>query len=107
MNDYIFKYLSTSGNLIQIRLNAYDRALHTGMNLEDQTKFYDYFPELIELSKDRNFMQKFQLKSGELLMANNWRLLHGRTAFEGKRFLSGCYLSMDVFKSRTLSMHGY
>ena len=105
-NVFFFDYLN-SGNLNQIRLNAYDRAPHSDMNLEEQTKFYKYFPELIDLSKDSHFLLKFQLKSGEILLVNNWRLLHGRTAFEGNRLLSGCYLSMDVFKSRTLSMHGY
>ena len=35
---------------------------------------------------------------GDLMMMDNHRLLHGRTAFnpnEGKRFLQGCYLDFD------------
>ena len=35
---------------------------------------------------------------GDLMMMDNHRLLHGRTAFnpnEGRRFLQGCYLDFD------------
>ena len=88
----------------QIRLNTYDRAPHSNMDLDCQLMFYKYFPKLIDMSKDSKFMTKFPLKSGDVLMINNWRLLHGRTAFEGNRLLTGCYLSMDVFKSRSQSI---
>ena len=35
---------------------------------------------------------------GDLLMMDNYRLLHGRTAYnpnEGKRYLQGCYIDYD------------
>ena len=35
---------------------------------------------------------------GDLLMMDNYRLLHGRTEFnpnEGNRFLQGCYIDYD------------
>ena len=35
---------------------------------------------------------------GDLLMMDNYRLLHGRTTYdanEGKRFLQGCYIDYD------------
>jgi gamma-butyrobetaine dioxygenase len=41
---------------------------------------------------------RFLLKSGELLMMDNRRLLHGRTGFdpsEGLRHLQGCYIDID------------
>ena len=40
---------------------------------------------------------------GDLLMMDNYRLLHGRTAFdpnEGNRFLQGCYIDYDSSEGR-------
>lgn len=42
---------SFSGNLIQVRLKPDNRAPHANMSLEDQFKFYEYYPKLVELSK--------------------------------------------------------
>jgi gamma-butyrobetaine dioxygenase len=45
-----------------------------------------------------DFQIRFLLKSGELVMFDNCRLLHGRTGFdpaEGLRHLQGCYIDMD------------
>ena len=41
---------------------------------------------------------EFKLLPGDLLMMDNYRLLHGRTSFnanEGNRFLQGCYIDYD------------
>ena len=46
---------------------------------------------------------EFKLEKGDLLMMNNYRLLHGRTEFdanEGKRFLQGCYIEYDSTDSK-------
>lgn len=111
LHSWILHYLQLefslsflSGKLNQVRINAYDRAPHEKMTLEAQEKFYEYFPKLIEMSKSPEFKVTFQLNAGETLLVNNYRLLHGRTAFNGKRLLTGCYLSMDCFKSRYNSL---
>ncbi|HEX8754806.1 MAG TPA: TauD/TfdA family dioxygenase [Steroidobacteraceae bacterium] len=61
-----------------------------------------------ELFADPRFELRFPLKAGELMMFNNSRVLHGRTAYdpnEGHRHLQGCYIDLDGPKSlyRTLS----
>ena len=41
---------------------------------------------------------EFKLSPGDLLMMDNYRLLHGRTSYdanEGNRFLQGCYIDYD------------
>eukprot|EP01060_Flectonema_neradi_P026426 TRINITY_DN3539_c0_g1_i1.p1 TRINITY_DN3539_c0_g1~~TRINITY_DN3539_c0_g1_i1.p1 ORF type:complete len:379 (+),score=50.71 TRINITY_DN3539_c0_g1_i1:1270-2406(+) len=43
---------------------------------------------------------QFQLLPGTALIFDNWRLLHTRTGFTGKRTLVGCYLNMEDFHSR-------
>ena len=63
---------------------------------------------LSELFADTRFELRFPLRAGELMMFNNSRVLHGRTAYdpnEGRRHLQGCYIDLDGPKSlyRTLS----
>ncbi|MHB8814361.1 MAG: TauD/TfdA family dioxygenase [Steroidobacteraceae bacterium] len=62
---------------------------------------------LSELFADPRFELRFPLRAGELMMFNNSRVLHGRTAYdpnEGRRHLQGCYIDIDGPKSlyRTL-----
>jgi gamma-butyrobetaine dioxygenase len=62
---------------------------------------------LSELFADSRFELRFPLRAGELMMFNNSRVLHGRTAYdpnEGHRHLQGCYIDLDGPRSlyRTL-----
>ena len=62
---------------------------------------------LSELFADARFELRFPLRAGELMMFNNSRVLHGRTAYdpnEGHRHLQGCYIDLDGPRSlyRTL-----
>jgi gamma-butyrobetaine dioxygenase len=50
-----------------------------------------------------DFEIRFLLKTGDLVMFDNCRLLHGRTGFdpaEGLRHLQGCYIDIDGVRSR-------
>lgn len=40
-----------------------------------------------------------KLNPGCVLIIDNWRLLHGRTAYNGIRALTGCYVGHDEFMS--------
>ncbi|KHO01400.1 trimethyllysine dioxygenase [Metarhizium album ARSEF 1941] len=42
----------------------------------------------------------FQLEPGRVLIFDNWRILHGRSAFEGLRRICGGYINRDDFISR-------
>ena len=60
--------------------------------------FYAARRRINELSNDDEFQIRFPFKQGTLLMMDNYRLLHGRTAFNGKkghRHLQGCYTDHD------------
>jgi hypothetical protein len=37
---------------------------------------------------------------GEMVVFNNRRVLHGRTAYQGGRYLESCFLGLDEIKSR-------
>ena len=47
----------------------------------------------------RNRARRIGLEPGWVLIVNNWRVLHGRTAFSGERSVVGCYISRTDFLS--------
>ena len=60
--------------------------------------FYAGRKRLHELSRSPDYKISFPFRPGTLLMMDNYRLLHGRTAFDGKqgyRHLQGCYIDHD------------
>ena len=61
-------------------------------------KFYKARRLFSKLCASKKFELKFKLESGDIIMFDNYRTLHGRTSFdlkEGKRFLNGCYIDHD------------
>jgi len=77
---------------------------------EELQAFYAARRELDALLKAAEFEIRFRLGDGDLVMFDNRRLLHGRTAFdtrEGNRHLQGCYIDIDGPRSlyRVLSRH--
>ena len=69
--------------------------------LMDKEKLELYYAARKKISKLYNsdkYRIEFKLKPGDLLMMDNYRLLHGRTTYdanEGNRFLQGCYIDYD------------
>ena len=60
--------------------------------------FYAARRRMHKLSNAPEFMITFPFRPGTLLMMNNYRLFHGRTAFDGAlghRHLQGCYIDHD------------
>ena len=54
--------------------------------------------KISELYNSDKYKVEFKLESGDLLMMDNHRLLHGRTKYdvnEGDRYLQGCYIDFD------------
>ena len=69
--------------------------------LMDKGKLELYYAarnKISEMYNSEKFRIEFRLKAGDLLMMDNYRLLHGRTEYnanEGNRFLQGCYIDYD------------
>ena len=81
------------------------------LDSETLSLFYAGRRRLHEMSNSSDFQISFPFKPGTLLMMDNYRLLHGRTAFNGKqghRHLQGCYIDHDGPSSlyRMLSRDG-
>ena len=65
--------------------------------------FYLARKKLSEFCNSNKYKIEFKLLPGDLLMMDNYRLLHGRTAYdanEGERFLQGCYIDYDSTESK-------
>ena len=69
------------------------------LEIEKLKIFYQSRKLLSELYCSSEFELKFKLQPGDIMMFDNHRLLHGRTAYdanEGMRHLQGCYLEFDA-----------
>ncbi len=93
----IFK-LNSNKEIVQVSFNNYDRA---AFRLENDLmiKFYEAIKKFDLMANHHDFQWKYVLKPGELLIFNNWRILHGRKAFKGSRKMSGCYINKEDFDS--------
>ena len=91
--------LDPRGRPAQIRFSGrvdYARPLETG-RLDVFYRARRKFAELAESSRCR---RDFRLESGMLMMMDNTRLLHGRSAYRaaGRRHLQGCYMDADPLR---------
>ena len=103
-SDTIFKHDPFDPTkLVQFRYNVYDRAPHQ-MGLEDQRSLYRYLPQLAKEVQDESNGYWFKLKPGTVLLVDNWRVMHGRNGFTGKRIMSGCYALRDDYMSTAKSL---
>ncbi len=60
--------------------------------------YYSARNKISELYNSNKYRIEFKLLTGDLLMMDNHRLLHGRTSYDanqGERFLQGCYIDYD------------
>jgi trimethyllysine dioxygenase len=62
--------------------------------------FYDAIRSWNEVLARRESEYWEQLVPGKALIFDNWRVLHGRAAFDGSRTMCGAYVSRDDFMSR-------
>ena len=65
-------------------------------------QFYKARSLFIRLCNSKNFMIKFKLKPGDIIVMDNYRTLHGRTSYNmsiGERHLQGCYVDHDSVES--------
>ena len=94
--------LDSDGDLTAVRL--LDRAMPpVDCALEQVEPFYDALREFLALAYAGVGQIEFKLGAGEMLVFNNQRLMHGRTAFDpsaSKRHIRSCHVDLDEFYSR-------
>jgi trimethyllysine dioxygenase len=90
-----------TGQLEQIRWNNSDRStMDQWNNADDVPLFYDAIRKWNEILSRKDSELWTQLRPGRALIFDNWRVLHGRSAFSGHRRLCGGYINRDDYVSR-------
>ncbi|TGJ81964.1 hypothetical protein E0Z10_g6788 [Xylaria hypoxylon] len=82
----------------RVRWNESDRAV-TPLR-ENTMEWYEARGKFSEILKRKELVYQFQLEPGTVLIFDNWRVLHGRTAFTGTRKICGGYINRDDYFSR-------
>lgn len=91
--------LNARGELVQLTFNNYDRAPFL-LDPETEKRFYRAYSVLHDHVMDQDNWVKIPLRPGMVLIFDNWRNLHGRMGYVGKRVFYGCYISRAEFESR-------
>ena len=95
--------LSVRGEVIAVHYNSRSIA-PLNLAAHDAGRFYPAYRRLATLLRDPRFQLRTRLDAGMLVVFDNQRTLHGRTAFSSSRHprhLRGCYLSRDSVYSET------
>ncbi|KAF2433377.1 Trimethyllysine dioxygenase [Tothia fuscella] len=85
------------GHLLQVRWNTTDRA-RIDCTVDQLQSWYDAARKWTDILKRIEYWEP--LRPGRPLIFDNWRVLHGRSAFTGKRRMCGGYINRDDFISR-------
>ncbi|WWD21044.1 trimethyllysine dioxygenase [Kwoniella shandongensis] len=89
------------GQLSLVRWNNEDRGVvGRGWTPEEVKGWYQASRRFEELNRSEDAEYWVQLSPGTVLVIDNWRVMHGRSAFTGSRTMCGAYVGADDWKSR-------
>ncbi|MEO8266537.1 MAG: trimethyllysine dioxygenase [Ilumatobacteraceae bacterium] len=94
----VFRHDHT-GSLVQVSYNNSDRAPFL-LPPDEMTQLYTALRAFDHLANSESMQWSEVLRPGDALLFDNWRALHGRRAYTGKRRLCGAYLNHEDFESR-------
>ncbi|KAG9097282.1 hypothetical protein FRC07_010814, partial [Ceratobasidium sp. 392] len=97
-----FSILKTddTGRLIQVRYNNDDRSVLRHIDPVLVEDWYDALRSWNKCLTSANSEYWVKLSAGTAVIVDNHRVLHGRSAFTGKRRMCGAYIGADEWKSR-------
>ncbi|MDH5290078.1 MAG: TauD/TfdA family dioxygenase [Acidimicrobiia bacterium] len=87
------------GRLLQVSFNNYDRAPFL-LPPDEMERWYDAYIRLHAEVNDRRHWLTVGLEPGQVLVIDNWRILHGRMGYTGTRVFEGCYHNREDLDSR-------
>jgi trimethyllysine dioxygenase len=94
----VFRHDHT-GALTQVSFNNSDRAPFL-LPADEMIAFYDALRAFEQLANDSRLMWSDVLRPGNAMLFDNWRVLHGRRAYTGRRHLCGAYINHEDFESQ-------
>ncbi|WP_271274409.1 trimethyllysine dioxygenase [Aliamphritea hakodatensis] len=87
------------GELAQVTFNNYDRSPFI-LPEKQMAAFYEAYAEYSRHSMDQANWLKIPLRPGMALIFDNWRCMHGRMGYSGRRYFFGCYHDKADYESR-------
>jgi trimethyllysine dioxygenase len=90
--------LDDRGAIVQVTFNNYDRSPFV-LTPDEMRRWYEAYGALHTLISDRSSWWTRRLEPGDALIFDNWRCLHGRMAYSGKRVFNGAYLNHEDLES--------
>ncbi|KAL2760874.1 hypothetical protein ACRALDRAFT_1045986 [Sodiomyces alcalophilus JCM 7366] len=90
----------TTGKLARVRWNNDDRGVVPFTDEVSPAQWYAAAQKWDSIIRRPDVEYWMQLKPGQVLIFDNWRVMHGRSAFEGRRRMCGAYINRDDFISR-------
>ncbi|KAI0872880.1 trimethyllysine dioxygenase [Hypoxylon argillaceum] len=96
----VLEYDSKRNVKHRVRWNNDDRGILSVGNNASEMRWYEAARKWYEIITRKELEYWFQLEPGNVLIFNNWRVLHGRSAFTGIRRICGGYINRDDFISR-------
>jgi trimethyllysine dioxygenase len=100
----VFRHDHT-GELVQVSFNNADRAPFL-LPPDEMDRFYEALRAFEALANDHRLQWRRVNPPGEAMLFDNWRLLHGRTAYTGHRHLCGGYVNREDYESRLRVLRG-
>ncbi|KAG8935363.1 hypothetical protein FRC02_008168 [Tulasnella sp. 418] len=91
-----------TGELIQVRYNNDDRSVMNDINACSVEEWYEALRAWNKCLTSPDSEYWVQLSPGTAVVVDNYRVLHGRSAFTGKRRMCGAYIGADEFRSKLL-----
>lgn len=88
-----------NGTLVQVSYNNSDRAPFL-LPPDEMAHLYTALRAFDHLANTESMQWSQVLRPGDALLFDNWRALHGRHAYTGKRTLCGAYINHEDFESR-------
>ncbi|MEM7325627.1 MAG: TauD/TfdA family dioxygenase [Actinomycetota bacterium] len=85
--------------VVQVTFNNYDRSPFL-LEPDRMRQWYRAYRSFHRLIVDEDSWWIGRLEPGDGLVFDNWRCLHGRLAFTGRRSFFGCYLNHEDLESR-------
>ena len=93
------------GRLAQISYNHHDRA---PFRLPEplMTEVLDALAHVDAIANDPAMQFELELRPGDMVVFDNWRVLHGRRAFRGERLIAGGYVNREDVESTARRLLG-